>query len=450
MTTRRFRLNLGRAHWRLLLLLAVVVAAVPVVAAANELRVHVDGDTFEVLSFEDTVGDVLDEQGVELAAGDEVLPAASTPLEGVSAITVLRTIDVTLVVDGVASDHRGTWRTVEGLLGELGIDVGAEQVLRPGPRTVLHDEDRVTIASPRRVTIETEGRDGEVAADASRTVETHMTTVGELLDSLGVEVAADQRVRPRRAAELPGDGRITIQTAREVAVVADGESRAATTFAPTVGELLAELGVAVGERDRVEPAADAPVTDGLEVTVRRVTLEEVEEEVAVAFEERTRRTDELFTGERRVAQEGVEGRRVDTYRVRFVDGEVDGRRLLGSEVVLEPVDRVVEVGTKERPAPPPPPPPPPSSSSSSSSGGSGVWYSLAQCESGGRWSYNGSSGYDGGLQFHPDTWRRNKPSGYPEYAYQASPAQQIEVGKIVQSRSGWGAWPSCARKLGLL
>lgn len=78
-----------------------------------------------------------------------------------------------------------------------------------------------------------------------------------------------------------------------------------------------------------------------------------------------------------------------------------------------------------------------------------MWYELAQCESGGNWAYDGASGYDGGLQFHPDTWRRNKPAGYPEYAWQATPDQQIEVGRIIQSRRGWGAWPSCAARLGL-
>jgi Transglycosylase-like domain len=78
-----------------------------------------------------------------------------------------------------------------------------------------------------------------------------------------------------------------------------------------------------------------------------------------------------------------------------------------------------------------------------------VWDRLARCESGGRWNYNGSSGYDGGLQFLPSTWRSYKPSGYPSYAWQASREQQIVVAKKVLSDAGWGAWPACARKLGL-
>jgi Transglycosylase-like domain len=78
-----------------------------------------------------------------------------------------------------------------------------------------------------------------------------------------------------------------------------------------------------------------------------------------------------------------------------------------------------------------------------------VWDRLAKCESGGRWNYNGSSGYDGGLQFLPSTWRSYKPSGYPSYAWQASREQQIVVAEKVLSDAGWGAWPACARKLGL-
>lgn len=78
-----------------------------------------------------------------------------------------------------------------------------------------------------------------------------------------------------------------------------------------------------------------------------------------------------------------------------------------------------------------------------------VWDRLAECESNQRWSYNGGSGFDGGLQFHPNTWSAYKPAGYPAYAYQATRAQQIAVAEKVLASQGWGAWPACSRKLGL-
>ena len=79
--------------------------------------------------------------------------------------------------------------------------------------------------------------------------------------------------------------------------------------------------------------------------------------------------------------------------------------------------------------------------------GNGVWDRLAQCESGGNWSINSGNGYYGGLQFTLSTWRSVGGSGYP---HQASREEQIAGGKILQARSGWGQWPACAAKLGLL
>lgn len=82
------------------------------------------------------------------------------------------------------------------------------------------------------------------------------------------------------------------------------------------------------------------------------------------------------------------------------------------------------------------------------------WHSLAVCESGmngvPRWDYNGGSGFDGGLQHSPGTWTAFKPDGYPDFAWQATPEQQVAVATRVQAEQGWNAWPSCSRKLGLI
>lgn len=75
-----------------------------------------------------------------------------------------------------------------------------------------------------------------------------------------------------------------------------------------------------------------------------------------------------------------------------------------------------------------------------------TWDSLAQCESGGNWGINTGNGYAGGLQFSPSTWAAYGGTGS---AANASREQQIAVAERVQAGQGWGAWPSCAAKLGL-
>ncbi len=223
----------------------------------------------------------------------------------------------------------------------------------------------------------------------------------------------------------------------DVTIVADGEIQHVATHLDTVSELLDTMGVEVGDDDIMNMAPDAALDEAVELVVQRVGFDTVTEEISLPFTEETTTTADLFTDQSRVAQHGKKGLRVDTYKLTIIDGEVSERTLISEEIVSEPVTRIVEKGSTKRP---------PKRMADDGS----VWYDLAQCESGGRWDYNGSSGFDGGLQFHPGTWRSYKPSGYPEYAYQASPSQQIVVGQAVQRSQGWNAWPSCARKLGLI
>ena len=73
-----------------------------------------------------------------------------------------------------------------------------------------------------------------------------------------------------------------------------------------------------------------------------------------------------------------------------------------------------------------------------------TWDRLAQCEAGGNWARNSGNGYYGGLQFSAGTWRGVGGTGLPS---QNSRETQIEMGRRLQARSGWGQWPACTRKL---
>lgn len=85
-------------------------------------------------------------------------------------------------------------------------------------------------------------------------------------------------------------------------------------------------------------------------------------------------------------------------------------------------------------------------STSSEAPSSSVWTQLAACESGGNWAANTGNGYYGGLQFSLSSWQAVGGTGYP---HEASAATQIAMGQRLQAAQGWGAWPSCAAKLGL-
>lgn len=79
------------------------------------------------------------------------------------------------------------------------------------------------------------------------------------------------------------------------------------------------------------------------------------------------------------------------------------------------------------------------------------WIAIADCESGGRWNYNGSSGYDGGLQFLPSTWTavmRRSGYGFGAYAWQATASEQIAAAEFLigpMHANPWRQWPYCWR-----
>lgn len=89
---------------------------------------------------------------------------------------------------------------------------------------------------------------------------------------------------------------------------------------------------------------------------------------------------------------------------------------------------------------------PKASTAPAPSGDLSVWDRLAACEAGGNWAINTGNGYYGGLQFTLSSWKAVGGSGYP---HQASKAEQIARGQMLQARQGWGAWPACTAKLGI-
>ena len=80
-------------------------------------------------------------------------------------------------------------------------------------------------------------------------------------------------------------------------------------------------------------------------------------------------------------------------------------------------------------------------------GGGDVWSAIARCESGNNPSINTGNGYYGMYQFSLTSWRAVGGSGLPS---DASVAEQTRRAQMLQDIQGWNAWPSCARRLGLL
>ena len=361
---------------------AAVTAGALAATSGSTVEVLADGERHEVRLSGGTVADAIERAEVELAADDLVEPARDTEVVEDLKVRVTRSISVDIVVD---------------------------------------DEAPVTVQAP-------------------------VTTVSGAVDAADLGTLRAQGAAATPSWHLPvADGdTVVVRRPVEVTVEVDGDEQTIVTLASEVRQVLTLTDVEVGPDDLVRPSPGTPLRGDRTIVIQRVEYVEEVEETELAHEEIRRETGDLDRGTTRVEQEGRDGLERATYEVTYIDGEEVERELLETEVVTEPIDRVVLVGTRS--TLPPAPAGVPSLNDP-------VWNRLAACESNGNWSLvhhaTSTITYYGGLQFHPQTWRKVGGQGLP---HEASREEQIRRAQLLLAKpwATWGnQWPACSRRLGL-
>jgi 3D (Asp-Asp-Asp) domain-containing protein len=131
-----------------------------------------------------------------------------------------------------------------------------------------------------------------------------------------------------------------------VTIVADGRSRELPTTSGNVSSALDEAGIALGPMDRVSPALDTALSDGIEVRVTRVSRRHVDEEVAVPSRTVLLGDPELPAGYTQVLEHGQDGRVRRTTRIWEKDGQVTKKEVIKERSLAKATDTVVLRGTR--------------------------------------------------------------------------------------------------------
>jgi uncharacterized protein YabE (DUF348 family)/lipoprotein-anchoring transpeptidase ErfK/SrfK len=251
---------------------------------------------------------------------------------------------VEVQVDGEVLRTRTLATDVRTVLDRLGVEVGDSDRVAPPPDGPVDDGLVVVVHRSRTVEVVLDG-------DPPLTVLTTFDTVGEVLREAGLGdlVAREARIDPGPDQPIADGARIVVVSPTPVTIAVDGEVLEFDTYATTVGGALEAAGVEIGDRDLVSPPHGQALDRATDITVRRVEIVEEVVEVAMEHGEVRRDTAELTEGETRVETSGSDGLRRETYAVTVVDGDVTGRVLVAEEVVREPTDRIVLVGTAAGP-----------------------------------------------------------------------------------------------------
>jgi uncharacterized protein YabE (DUF348 family) len=264
-------------------LAAVIGTTVGYAAMGKAVTLNVDGRIEHVRATGDTVGDVLDAQGISLGSHDEVAPAVDQPVNDGTTIAVRYGKPLELVVDGDTTQYWVTATDVRGALQQIDRSFNRAQLSVSRGAGITRDGLRITVATPKRLTIVVGGRKAE-----HRTLPAY--TVAQALQALNLRLGKHDVVRPGLHHTLEAGDKIVLDRVRVVRRHVDGES--------------------------------------------------------VPFSTVTRDDSSMAKGSSTVVRSGHPGLRDVTYRITFRNGHLVARRVLSQQVLREPVAQIERVGTK--------------------------------------------------------------------------------------------------------
>lgn len=330
-----------RALAVVLSLIAVMLLAAGYRATLTPVTLTIDGKSRTIHTHQPTVEMLLADLGISLRPEDVLSPAPSAALAPDLEIEIARARPVVIVVDGHEQMIYAHQENPADLLALAGVDLDSHDTVHIRPALAGDPpQTRFRIVVERTVQVILE--DGNVHT----AFYTNAATVGAALYQAGIQLYRADRVFPDPAMPLQNGMHIRTERSVPVAVNVDGHVLRTRTHRSHVGEVLADLGVTLNGQDYTTPALDAPLGDGGEIRVTRVTESVIVEQSPIPFDSEWRPDPNSEIDTQGLLQEGKPGVLERRIRLRFEDGQVVDRWVEGESVVLAPTNRVMGYGTK--------------------------------------------------------------------------------------------------------
>jgi uncharacterized protein YabE (DUF348 family) len=348
----------------LLLLLAGMTAGYT--CTLRSIDVDVDGQTLLLRTHLPTVGEALAEARIQLQPEDRVEPPLDAPARPGLHVSIQRARTVHISVDGEDTVHRTLATTVGDALTEAGVKWIPEDRITVAGQVIAGEQPLYSASTRPRSSSSRGGRSASVRAAPSEvqiavqravpigvqdgeipyTFLTTARTLGEALLEKGITLyAADKIDLPLDTPVRPGLS-AAIDRSRAVTLLSDGEMRKTRTRAATVGELLREEGLQLGNSDYTRPGVDDPITPNVRVMVVRVREREIIEEESIPYQVEYRANPNLEIDSQQVDNWGAPGVFKRALRLRYENGVEVSRSLDREWVEKPPQNRIISYGTR--------------------------------------------------------------------------------------------------------
>ena len=225
------------------------------------------------------------------------------------------------------------------IIGRSGMPVKDENKVILDYFSQEQQENVIIITKPHDVLIYDEGKLVKVVTISG--------TIGDAIEKSGIKLKDGDKLSINKSVAVTENTKVDIYRAFSVTLISDGRKQKIRTVECTVEELLNKAGVRVGEDDIVIPELSAKLSKSGKVQVKRVTYKESKKTVAVKYKTKVEYDDAMYEEQVKVKQKGKDGQQINYYKKKYIDGKYDSSELVKTEVIKDPVSKIVVWGSKK-------------------------------------------------------------------------------------------------------
>ncbi len=311
-------------------------------------QVEIDGHNRTVKAFAWTVADGLRAAQVSVAEADLLQPAADQWLSQGGTIRIQRAAQVMILADGKLYSLLTAERTPAKILALAKIELKTGDVLLAAgvpisPQARLAAPGAAGQAPPLQVlrsvqfAVREDGLEKELTSTAS--------TSGQALWEAGIGLNEADPVTPSLNTELKPGLQIILKHSRLVTIHAQGVEITRRTAADSVGEALAEAGLALEGLDYSQPAETTSLPADGNIQVVRVREETILEQASLPYQVEYQAAEDVELDSQKIIQTGLVGLTAKRIRVRYEDGKEVSRTVEGEWTARAPQNQINGYGT---------------------------------------------------------------------------------------------------------
>ena len=334
---------------RRILLIALAAASILGLSLAVGLRktitISVEGQSRLVRTYALTVGGLLRLEDIPLGEQDSLEPPLNNWLKNHQTVKLVRAVPVQIWADNQLVSFTSPQRLPELLLAEASIALGpGDRLLSQGREWVFDQpfpEDSAGIAMQILRAVNFTLVDEEQTLNLTSSA----ATLGQALEEAGITYTEADRLSPPAKTELSTGLEATLKRAHPITIHTQTGELPHDTTALTVGEALADAGLALQGLDYSLPGMDEPLpADGV-IRLVRVREEVSIEQTPLPFETQYQPVADLEIDNQTILQTGEYGLTAQRLRVRYEDGVEVSRQIESEWVARQPQPRIVGYGT---------------------------------------------------------------------------------------------------------